>query len=165
MRRAIIGTALVVCAALALLGCQPYPPTTPSSTTVNQNVNVNLGGPTASPSPGAGGAVARVGIGKVSETGCATPSGSGDAVRVGCEAFLTCSPFSASGQEIFDPAIIGPAPDTFAVVSGQDNASCTQRQSNGFNMDCRGLKVGAAVVQCTVRGVTSQPFTLRVVGQ
>ena len=155
--------ALLAGAALVFVSCVP-PPTAPEGgTTVNQVVTVNVGqgGPGASPSPG--GSVARVSIGKVSETGCANPSGRGDAVRVGCEAFLTCSPFSASGTELFDPAIIGPAPDSFAPVSGQDNGAFVQRQSNGFNADVRGLKAGPLVAQCIVRGVASAPFTLTVV--
>ena len=163
MRKRVLYLTGLLLAGLAMLGCNPYPPSAPSSTTINQNVNVNLGTPGASPSPSAGGAIARVGIGKVSETGCANPSGRGDAVRVGCEAFLTCSPFSASGQEIFDPAIIGAAPDSFQAVSGQDNATFIQRQSNAFNADARGVKVGPLVVQCIVRGVASAPFTLSVV--
>lgn len=153
-------------ALLMLLGCVP-PPTEPDGgTTVNQNVNVNVGGtPGASPSPGAGGAVARVGIGKFGERCPAgtAPSGNGAGVRVGCTADLTCSPYNANNQELFDLTIIGAAPTSFAAVSGQDNASFQQSGANPYNGEAVGRRAGTLTLSCTVKGVTSQPFLLSVV--
>lgn len=166
-QKLLTAAALIACAALAIVGCQPYPPTGPSNTTVNQNVNVNVGQPGASPSPGAGGSVARVGIGKVSGgESCPAgtqPSGLGDSVRIGCTAFLTCSPYSASGQELFDLAIIGAAPEKFDATSGGSLVQITPHASNGYNLDVKGLAKGAVAFTCTVKGVTSPTFTLNVI--
>lgn len=153
--------------AVVAVGCVP-PPTQPDGgTTVNQNVNVNVGqgGPGASPSPGAGGAVARVGIGKFGERCPAgtQPSGNGAGVRVGCEADITCSPYNSQNEELFDLAIIGPAPTSFAAVSGQDNATFTQSGSNPYNGEAVGRRAGTLTLSCTVKSVTSQPYTLTVV--
>jgi len=73
------------------------------------------------------------------------------------------SPYSASGQELFDAAIIGFQPDSFQAVSGQDNATFAQSQSNAFNGVAVGRRAGTLTLQCTVRSVTSPPFTLNVV--
>lgn len=161
----LIGALAIAAAAVATTSCTPYPPTQPSSTTVNQNVNVNVGNPSGSPSPGQGGSVARVGIGKFGERCPANvkPSDNGAAVRVGCTADITCSPFSASGQELFDSAIIGFAPDSFQAVSGQDNATFQQSQQNAFNGEALGKRAGTLTLACTVKGVTSQPYSLTVV--
>lgn len=152
--------------AVIAFGCVP-PPTEPDgATTVNTNVNVNVGGqPGASPSPSAGGAVARVGIGKFGERCSAgvQPSGNGAGVRVGCTADLTCSPYNANNEELFDLTIIGAAPTSFAAVSGQDSATFVQSGANPYNGEAVGRRAGTLTLQCTVKSVTSPAFTLTVV--
>ena len=158
--------ALAAVAALVVVSCNWPPPTGPDGgTTVNVNQNVTIGQPDPNASPSPGGSVARVGVGKVAET-CPVgtqPSGLGNALRVGCTAFLTCSPYSASGQELFDVAIIGVAPESFEAISGGSVVQVGPHGSNPFNLDTLGLKAGSASFQCRVRGVTSPPFTLSVV--
>lgn len=155
---------------LLLIGCVP-PPTEPDGgTNVNTNVNVNINpGGGSSPAPGTPGTVASVGIGKVSgaET-CpvgTAPSGRGDAVKVGCAAFLTCSPKDSTGKELFEG--IPQAPESFEVISGAQYVIVGPHGSNAYNLDATGRTAtpdGVRVLfQCRVAGITSQPFPLVVV--
>lgn len=159
-RMAIFAVALLV-----LVGCERGP-TTPGD--VNVNVNVNVGQPTPAPSssPEAGGTVSRVGVGKVAGAeSCPAnvqPSGRGDAVRVGCTAFLTCSPYDSANRELFDPASIGTAPDSFGLVGG-DAVTVAPHGTNPFNLDAKGERAGTVSFACKVRGVQSPPFVLAVV--
>lgn len=153
--------------AVLAFGCVP-PPTEPGDIVINNTntaTNNSGGNPTASPSPGAGGSVASVGIGKFGEACPAgvAPSGLGDSVRVNCTAFITCSPKSASGQEIFDLGIIGPAPESFVATEGNDQSVTVQVASNPYNLDVKGKAKGTAKFQCRVKAITSPTFTLNVI--
>ena len=152
----------------AAVACTPTEPSPGGDVNVNQNVNVNVGqpNPTASPSADPRGTVARVGIGKVAETPATTNqscSGRGDAVKIGCTAFLTCSPFTAAGVELFNEADIGTAPEKFSIDAGTEFASQAPHGSNAFNIDVTGNRPGSVTISCKVRGVTSPPFLLQVV--
>lgn len=164
---AIVAGLLTLAGAVACTPTEPSPPSQINIDIHNDNQNNNGGGPTASPSPGAGGAVARVGIGKVSGgESCppnVQPSGRGDAVKVGCTAWLTCSPYNAQNIELFNEPDIGTAPETFALVSGSEFATAGPHGTNQFNLDATGRAPGAASFSCRVRGVTSPPFVLQVV--
>lgn len=150
--------------------CVP-PPTEPGDIVItNNNTNNNGqpgGGASPSPSPGAGTVIARVGVGQFGERCPAGVSPSGDGrsstVRVNCTAFITCSAYSPSGQEHFDLAVIGPAPEEFRATAGEGAIVQTQAASNPYNLDILGKAVGTASYTCRVKGVTSPTYSLRVV--
>ena len=166
-----LGTSLAVgflCFALAGLmsACNQQPPTVIEITNTNTNTQGGTPSPAPSSSPDATGDVATVGIGKFGEACPAgtAPSGIGDAVKVGCTAFITCSPRDAEGREIFNLQIIGPEPTEFRAVEGEGTTVRSQVPSNPYNRDVLGIATGAARYLCTVKGKTSPSFTLRVVG-
>jgi hypothetical protein len=169
MRLKLVGLAAV--AALAVgISCTP-PPTEPGDINIDiENTNTNNsgggGGATPSPSPSVG-AIARVGIGAFGEScppGKVIAGGDRDnQVRVGCEAAITCSPLDSQGREIFNEEVHGVAPDFFGVTGPSAAFQVTQWSGNRFNIDADALSPGTVTLTCTVKGITSSPYTLTAV--
>lgn len=158
--------ALAAAALLCLSSCNPIPPTepTPISIDITNNNTNNNGNPTtgASPLPG-GGVIASVKTTQFGET-CpqgTAPSGEDRSVRVGCTKHLTCTPFLSDGTPA-GPAVHGPAPEFFGIISGGQFATASQ-QDEPFNLDAKGIAPGIASYRCTVKGVSSLTFDLTVV--
>lgn len=142
----------------------------------NVNVNKNVNGPTEpkpspnaspspspSPSPSSSPAAGTITLVKVTEVGESCPAGvqpatAQRAVRVGCSAFITCTPFV--GDRPATVAEHGPAPTAYGITSGS-GATFTPWPSEAFNADLKGTSSGALIVSCTVKGITgSADFTV-----
>lgn len=121
----------------------------------------NPSGPSVVPVPA--GSVAAVVVSKFGED-CpdgVSPTNNPTTVRVACTARVTCTPKLADGSDA-PPAVHGPAPDFFGVVSGAQYFS-TVSEENAFNLQMRALGPGVASIGCTVKGTASPSRTLEVV--
>src|SRR5688572_28679637 len=116
----------------------PTPVQQPPSVNVTQVVNVNLGNPTGSPSPGTGGPVDEVKVvmpfGENCPAGIA-PANAQRTVRVGCSAFITCTPkcIVDGAQVDCSPAVHGPKPDFFGIQDGAAYGTFSVHDDNPFN--------------------------------
>lgn len=160
--------ALIVGLTMIAWACAPQAPTPPSPVTViNTNTNTISGGnPSAAPSPGAGGAVASVGISEFGErcpAGVEPANAAARQVRIGCTSDVTCNPKDAAGKVIFNLAITGPAPDAFIQTGGGGFGRFAQDDTNPFNGTITGLAAGTVRLLCTVRGVQSEPWDMQVI--
>lgn len=155
---------------VVLMGCGEdtvTAPTPPTNVTVVVNVTQTQGGSGTNPSPAPGGGV--VSKVTVSEFGENCPANSGlqpaetinRQVRKGCVSDVTCNPFDASGQQIFNPAATGTA--VFKQLGGAGAGRFTQDSNNSYNGQVAGIETGVAVLECTVMGVTSDPWAIDVV--
>lgn len=145
------------------LACTPYPPPdegNDSSCTGICDSVFNFGnpnGPTASPSPGAGGTITRVAIASFGEEGPNPVAPDTAQVRVGNTERLTCTPKmqGPSGNEIdAPPSVHGPQPDVFAVTSGSFSvATFNQDDDEPFNGSLKGVGPGQVTMTCVVKGV------------
>jgi len=74
-------------------------------------------------------------------------------ITVGCQKFLTCTPFFADGT-LVPPAVHGPAPQFFGVIEGANFVQVTTPDEQ-FNRDVKGLFPGIVAFECVVKGVSS----------
>jgi hypothetical protein len=161
LKRLFLATMLIA-AGFAVMGCTPESPVTPTQIVINNNQTTTVagGGPTTAPSPGSTtGGIVEVRVPMVGEN-CpsgVTPVGVQRQIRVGCSAFVTCTPkCKDAGGNLVDcpPSVHGPAPSFFNIQSGSSYASFSTWDDNRFNADVRGQAPGDVAIACTVLGVT-----------
>lgn len=155
---------------LLVFGCGedpvvPTPVAQPVTVIVNVNQNQGGGGSTDPSNPSTN-VVSTVGVAEFGEN---CPAGSGKKpaedlprqVRVGCVSDVTCNPRGQDGKVIFNEAVTGPA--SFRQIGGTGAGEFAVSESNSFNGTVVGKASGVVVLQCTVKGVTSDPWSMEVV--
>lgn len=167
MRKRKLETLLLgALAALVAYACTIQLPTSPAPTQIQTVVIGGATGPTGagSPSPGAG-TIHSVKVSQFGEGRCnsgVSPANQSRTVRVGCVAFITCTPKRVDGTDASEVEH-GPKPDFFGVTSGGVFVVAMSTE-NPFNIDVRGTSPGIASLRCGVKGVVSDPaFDLQVV--
>lgn len=157
--RTALAFVLVLFVSLASFACFDSPTSTTiiDNTATNNQPNGSGGEPGAPASPVPSGAIDHV---KVTQFGQSCGE-EGRNISVGCQKFLTCTPFFADGT-LVPPAIHGPRPDFFGVIEGAQFVQVTTPDEE-FNRDVKGLFAGIVKFECIVKGVSSGPSEFVVV--
>lgn len=151
---------LLLLAGLLLVSCGEESPTAPTLPNISISVPTTIivgGVPTASPSPGDGGALptgstVRVGVfGATCPAGVAPPNNGAREMKLPCTAHLTATPKGPDGQDL-SLAVHGPA-ITWSAPFGTATVQCLA-PSQPFNRDCKASTIGTFHIEATVKGVT-----------